>query len=371
MDLDALQNLVNHLNDKSKRFSDAAKTIMDRAKSLDSASQDLTANPSAWAGKGAQAFQRSWMRFHGDALSSAINLDTTSSVLSKLANELQGHIDKINELNAQMAAMTTLTVGLVVVDVLQLGLDPVTDTATGASGAGDAAIMSEISTEEGAITELDSTIASEIDQVTAQIEDSTQLSQLDLSATDLNELEQFEGDLMLEEQGLIDPSTEADLIPDGQVQGGGFPEGQRLPYDPPGEVFEQNYDGSCLAACCKMVLSDDGIVQPEAYIRTAADVDAQQGGYLSNAPDALDALGSPNSYTYETDMTLNQLEDATAGGKSAIVSMNLPQGGLHAIVVDGVEDGMVLIRDPAGEAYKVTIEDFLKLWNGKAVIPTP
>lgn len=200
MDLDALQNLVNHLNDKSKKFSTASKTILDRAKSLDNADQDLTANPISWVGKGAQAFQHSWMRFHGDAFSSAINLDTTSTVLSKFASNLQGHIDKINDLNAQVAAMTGLTIGLTIVDILQLGLDPVTDAATGASGTGDVMVISELNAEEEAITELDSMTANEIDQVTAQIEDRTQLDQLNIPADQSSEFTELEDQLNVDVQ---------------------------------------------------------------------------------------------------------------------------------------------------------------------------
>ena len=43
---------------------------------------------------------------------------------------------------------------------------------------------------------------------------------------------------------------------------------------------------------------------------------------------------------------------------------------MHAVVIDGVKDGIVLIRDPAGSAYEVSIQDFMQQWAGKAVIPT-
>ena len=83
VDVDALQNLVDHLNQKAKKFSDSAKTILDGARDLDNNASDLTANPGSWAGKGAKAFQQSWAGFHANALVSALNLDTTSQVLSR------------------------------------------------------------------------------------------------------------------------------------------------------------------------------------------------------------------------------------------------------------------------------------------------
>ncbi|MBA2395277.1 MAG: hypothetical protein H0V70_21320 [Ktedonobacteraceae bacterium] len=121
-----------------------------------------------------------------------------------------------------------------------------------------------------------------------------------------------------------------------------------------------------------MVLSDGGIDVPEAYVREAANVDAIEGGYLKDVPKALNELGLDTpSYTYGTNLTIDELGAATANGDSAIASVSFPGGGLHAVAVDGIEDDMVLIRDPAGSTYKVTIQDFMQQWDGKAVIPTP
>src|SRR3989442_1729348 len=80
------------------------------------------------------------------------------------------------------------------------------------------------------------------------------------------------------------------IIDDSLALDGGFPEGQRLPYEPKGAVYEQMHRGSCVASSYRMILSDGGLAipeGPEAYIRTAADVDMIDGGYLSNVPKAL------------------------------------------------------------------------------------
>jgi ABC-type bacteriocin/lantibiotic exporter with double-glycine peptidase domain len=41
----------------------------------------------------------------------------------------------------------------------------------------------------------------------------------------------------------------------------------------------------------------------------------------------------------------------------------------HLVVVDGVEAGQVLIRDPAaiGSTYRMTMEEFQRVWTGNAV----
>jgi hypothetical protein len=160
-------------------------------------------------------------------------------------------------------------------------------------------------------------------------------------------------------------------IDDSLALDGGFPKEQRLPYEPKGALIRQIYQESCVASSSRMILSDGGLARPEAYVRAVADVDCEEGGYLSNIPKALSILGLTTAYRYEAGLTLEQLEAAVAHEKSGIVSINSPVGRRpHAIVVDGITDGMVLIRDPLGEAYKVTIEDFLCLWNGKSVIAT-
>ncbi|MDQ2717144.1 MAG: cysteine peptidase family C39 domain-containing protein [Chloroflexota bacterium] len=367
VDVDALQNLVDHMNQKAKKFSDAAKTILDGAQSLDSAASDLTTNPASWVGKGAKAFQLSWIGFHSNALNSALHLDATSQVLSKFASQLQDHVDKIRDLQAQMAGMAVLTIGLSIADVVQLGLDPVTDAATAGAGGGDAAIMTEINAEEDAIASLDGTIAGEIDAVTAEIESSIPLDQLELPADQVSEFTQLEDDFTGDANGFDDPTLDKGI---DLSQGGIFPEDQRLPYDPSGSYYKQLQPGSCIASCDRMILSDAGIDLPEAYIRDAANIDANDGGLLSDNPDALQSLGLPTQYTFEQNVSIDELTTATNGGRPAIASISTGvPGGAHAVVIDGVENGEVLIRDPLGESYKVSIENFLKLWNGKAVLP--
>jgi ABC-type bacteriocin/lantibiotic exporter with double-glycine peptidase domain len=103
--------------------------------------------------------------------------------------------------------------------------------------------------------------------------------------------------------------------------------------------------------------------------REVTGVDVLDGGYLRDVPSALIKLGLDRPYTYETNLTIDELNAATEDG-AAIVSVKF-LGGLHAVVIDGIEDDMVLIRDPAGSTYKITMRDFKQQWYGVAVIPAP
>jgi hypothetical protein len=72
-------------------------------------------------------------------------------------------------------------------------------------------------------------------------------------------------------------------------------------------------------------------------------------------------------------MSLTELQAAASKG-SVIVSVKSPVApdGAHAIVIDGFENGFVLIRDPwppgsTGSAYKLPISDFAAAFKGKVV----
>ena len=263
--------------------------------------------------------------------------------------------------------------GLVVLDVLQLGLDPVTDGLTVAAGSADAAAITGTEAAAGSaevaaqgLVEADAQIAGDLDSIASGIDNVADSG--DIAADGGG----APGDINVDEGPFNDNGSTGDGLVQGNTFGdGAFADNQRLPYDPEGDLIPQSYSGSCVASSCRMVLSDSGIDVPEAYVRSTANVDAIEGGYLKDVPEALNKLGLDTPYTYGTNLTIDELGTATANGDLAIASVSFPGGGLHAVVVDGVEDGMVLIRDPAGSTYEVTIQDFLQQWDGKAVIPTP
>ena len=157
----------------------------------------------------------------------------------------------------------------------------------------------------------------------------------------------------------------------GMKVGDIVPPEQKLPYTPKGQVFEQQENSSCVAASCKMILSDQGIGYPESYLRSALGTN-EDGTLLSNAPQALNDAGltSP-AYQSVNNATADSLQAATSSGNSAIVSI-AAQGGFHALVLDGFdESGMALLRDPwVGDAYGLASDYFGSLLSGRAVIPS-
>ncbi len=72
--------------------------------------------------------------------------------------------------------MGLATAGLVVVDILQFGLDPLTDAATGGTATEGTLIEEQaISEEETAVTEAEATAAQELDELSSEIVKETEL----------------------------------------------------------------------------------------------------------------------------------------------------------------------------------------------------
>ena len=352
-DPNKLAAIADDLRKVAKDCTNASNTLHQQAQNLDGSAQDLTVGTSKWAGKGSQAFLSAWSDYHRDTTRSCKALDQTTKALNKLAQTIEDNLQALYNAQAQETTGFIITGALIVADIAQLGLDPITDAATVGAGGVDMELIQEAQASEEAIVEMDAQVSNELDEITSESENSSE--PVDPNATT--------GSTSSEPgNGFVQGNTYGD---------GGFPDSQRVAYDPVGTSFRQNYDGSCAAASTRMILDDAGIEVPEAYIRNVADVDAMQGGYLSKIPDALNELGLQNPpYTYGTNLTIDDLTNATSTGDSAIVSIDAA-GGPHAVVVDGIDNGMVLIRDPAGSDYQVTVADFIKLWNGRAVIPNP
>ncbi len=140
-----------------------------------------------------------------------------------------------------------------------------------------------------------------------------------------------------------------------------------LPYIPKGELVAQlNYD-SCTSACCRMLLKDEDKDAPESHISIILKLD--KGAYVRDMPGALSEFGLSKSYRYHDDLSVDDLRQHLTKAP-AVVSLKRPQTvGRHALIVDGIEDNYVLIRDPlpraSGAAYKVSLDDFLTVWLKK------
>jgi ABC-type bacteriocin/lantibiotic exporter with double-glycine peptidase domain len=118
-----------------------------------------------------------------------------------------------------------------------------------------------------------------------------------------------------------------------------------------------------------MVLKDLGVEVPEMYLREALNVDAEKGGLLKEAPKGIADFGK--TATYAESMSMEELAHQTQGG-AVVVSVSKKGYGAHALVVDGVTDEHVLIRDPLpegqGSSYKIRKSSFMGMWAGKALM---
>lgn len=148
---------------------------------------------------------------------------------------------------------------------------------------------------------------------------------------------------------------------------GAFASAKTYPYQPKGSVEGQRTDHSCIAASCRMLLQDHGKDVVELHLREALKTD-ELGALISDAPPVLQQFGLPRPYTYRDDLAMADLQEATKRG-AAIVFLKVPKLGAHALLVDGIGDDLVLIRDSLpigrGAAYKVSAKDFQKAWLHK------
>lgn len=137
-------------------------------------------------------------------------------------------------------------------------------------------------------------------------------------------------------------------------------------YRPSGSLFGQIYDDSCVAACCRMLLEDEGQTSGEAMIRAALAAN-YEGAYLSVAATVLSELSGVSSYVYQENLKLADLRSAAGRGPVLVFLKEHPRTGFgHAVIVDGFSGEQVCIRDPwppaIGATYRVKQNDFEKAW---------
>src|SRR5262249_23675192 len=153
-----------------------AQTLRQQGQRLDWSAQDLVSGVNAWAGQGSQNFTTAWHNYHQNTQKVATALDNTSHSLTRLAQKIDDTVQQLQEQQSEESAVAiglgVLAVGLVVLDVLQLGLDPVTDATTVAAGSADAAAVTEAAAAAAAaervangLVEADAEIAGELDNV--------------------------------------------------------------------------------------------------------------------------------------------------------------------------------------------------------------
>ena len=161
-----------------------------------------------------------------------------------------------------------------------------------------------------------------------------------------------------------------------RAKGWFFSQAEVLSYVPVGSLFGQATVDSCVAACCRMILSDHGILIAESYLRDALTLD--EGSYVSQIPSVLQEFGLQEHWAYRNDLVLADLIVALRQGTvTAFVKAHRAASG-HALLIDEITDDLVSIRDPLpqgeGKAYRLGTDEFLNFWlrpktnRGQAVV---
>jgi hypothetical protein len=374
----AHESLAALIQDAADQFGNVANVLSEQYTALNNATNGLLDGTFPWTGQGSESFLQAWQLFGQYIQQLGQSCTDAQNSLNKMSS-------KIVDVENQEAWNWLLTIvgGILTVIsfaamISEFGLNPLAD--------GFFALTSAFTEQEGAdivnaatdITEADTEAASELQQVEDELTNSPGMNTLSgnvpgsggglpqgISPINLNEMTLAiddelgpEGEKLIEQE--LGPGSDGDGV---------FPEDQRIPYDPTGAFYKQMQPGSCIAASSRMVLEDFDIEMPEAYVRDVMGVDSADGGTIKNIPQGFKELGLETPYVYQENLTIEQLTTATEDDP-AIVSIKVPgANGFHAVVVDSIQDGEVFIRDPAGSSYGVSIQDFLNLWKGKAVIP--
>ena len=139
-------------------------------------------------------------------------------------------------------------------------------------------------------------------------------------------------------------------------------------------IFGQELNMSCGAACAKTILSERGLTDfTEVEIRILAQFNAENGISPNNLEAALNQLDPKSQYINgipNTD-TIDEAFDILNSTGPWIATVKLPKNN-HFVIVDGIENGLVKIRDPwgldgagsiNGVEGTVKYDDFMELWR--------
>jgi ABC-type bacteriocin/lantibiotic exporter with double-glycine peptidase domain len=134
-------------------------------------------------------------------------------------------------------------------------------------------------------------------------------------------------------------------------------------------MFGQELPMSCGAACARQLLSDKGINTTESIIRELANFEPEYGIDASSLANALNKL-SPESQFRGGSVPPEAFEALNKRG--AWIARVKPSSGAHFVIVDGVDNNNVLIRDPwedvapgvgNGLEAKIPVSEFMDYWN--------
>lgn len=130
--------------------------------------------------------------------------------------------------------------------------------------------------------------------------------------------------------------------------------------------FQQSQPDTCVAACLRVVLAALGADYPEDDLARACNTDPS-GATLADAASAARSLGFNALFLPEA--TFEMLSGWLQRDVPMIVGIavdDLVHGvtGGHAVVVCGIEEGQVIVVDPAiGAERRLELETFLRAWR--------
>jgi len=163
------------------------------------------------------------------------------------------------------------------------------------------------------------------------------------------------------------------VVPDN-IRGG---IGGNLPWvsvKPSSSIGNQEFPMSCGPACARQILQDRGLNFPEADVGTIACFNEDTGTSPEHLANALNKLDSNSTFVdgIPNTPTIKEAFDALNSTGPWIAVIKLGKGQNHFVIVDGIDNGLVKIRDPWGKngpgsglglEGTVKVEDFMELWK--------
>lgn len=139
---------------------------------------------------------------------------------------------------------------------------------------------------------------------------------------------------------------------------------------PSPRMVNQELPYSCQAACVRQLLMDAGLTFAEAELRARIGYVEGWGTTSAAAARVLDELHPALGY-------VGGAVDPTTATKVFernpwIASLRTDRGSIHAVIVDELQGGIVLVRDPwgltgagseAGSQATIMLSDFLQHWH--------
>lgn len=138
-----VQYAIDELRSKASQFFAASQSVQARASYLLGISLNITYCASDWAGSGSDAFINTWSEYDSHSRRAIDALDRTGNAFNNLANKLENALQTKREADQRANMLLLGAIGLSLVDILQLGMDPLTDAALAGTAAGAAAAAAE------------------------------------------------------------------------------------------------------------------------------------------------------------------------------------------------------------------------------------